>query len=381
MQHNAAQGTIKMPPGRDTSQSSGFALLSTLWVLCILGITGACFAFSSRTETKAAGFSLRRSQAYFTARAAIHRAAAVIREHAHDPLHTATATWWTSPELYREVHCGRSRASVVRDDAPLAPAASDGAGPWYGLDDEESRLNINVATPEMLMQYPGISSALAEDIVLFIKKKKKTKSDERQKAGLTEKAPPQSKETMVTGPIRQFVELLAIPGVSRELLFGDPAAKGAGGLARELTCFSSGKVNVNTARPTALTALGLNEGQVNTILALRREGFPGFREIGEFTTVLNAHAADAPSTSGQKTTAAAPGFAKNTRTDEKPPATAKNHLPATDLLDVKSRNFRLNALVADMDGADGYLVRSRLTLDEQDMAFTMFQALDRESDT
>jgi type II secretory pathway component PulK len=349
---------------------AGFALMATLAVMTVLSVLAASFVFTSRAESKVAAFARSQSQAYYTARAGIHRAAAAVREHSRDKMNSVTADWFTSPD-YRRVAFGDQAYSLVRE--------SGGTGRAYGLDDEESRLNVNLATPEMLMRLPGMTNLTAEAVVAYVAQKKAAEEDRRALLGLPDEKEgvrEDAKDKPVTGPVRELGELLGVPGLTRELLFGDPAQEGRGGLAEALTCYSSGKVNVNTARPLTLAALGLSKRQIKAVLALRADGFPGFLETGEFTRVLAQNASDGKA-SGYEDSASDNGPAPSGLDDlsglpEETDQTAA--APPAKMLDVKSRNFRITALALDENGVARLAIRSRLSLGEDDMRFTMFSA-------
>jgi type II secretory pathway component PulK len=74
---------------------------------------------------------------------------------------------------------------------------------------------------------------------------------------------------LVQGPIRSLSELLEIEGFTEALLYEKREEEAP--LETLLTTVSSGKVNVNSASEAVLTAVGFNEGQVNSILAQREE--------------------------------------------------------------------------------------------------------------
>jgi general secretion pathway protein K len=335
-----------------------------LWVLAMLAVLSASFAFKARTEARITRLGLNRDQEVWTARAGVQRAAALIREHARDRTHAVTQAWFSDPALYRDVAFGPGRSSLVRrlPDLDLGLSARDEG---YGLDDEEGRLNVNVATPEMLMAWPGVSTVLAEAVVFFV-----VQAREREaavKAGQA-KTPDQVHpdggpgETLVDGPVRDLAELLAVPGMTRELLFGAEdggedrpdrtkgdardAPKGGeeanhAGLAGDWTCFSSGTVNVNTARPRVLAALGLDQARVDTVLAMRRPGWDGFGSVDEFLAAVGAGNMKKP--------------------------------PPAGMLDVRSRNFRIDCRAGRGDGPGHTAIQARLTLEENRLRFTAWR--------
>ncbi len=362
--------------GPGCQPEAGFVLPVVLWVLAMLAVLSASFAFKARTEARITRLGLDRDQEAWTARAGVQRAAAVIREHARDRTHAVTQAWFSDPALYRDVAFGPGSSSLVRrlPDLDLGLSARDEG---YGLDDEEGRLNVNVATPEMLMAWPGVSTVLAEAVVFYV-----VKAREREaavKAGQA-KTPDQVHpdggpgEALVDGPVRDLTELLAVPGMTRELLFGagggedgrgdagtDHAtdhsagqAKGGAqdgpkggedangpGLAGDWTCFSSGTVNVNTARPRVLAALGLDQARVDTVLAMRRPGWDGFGSVDEFLAAVGAGNMKKP--------------------------------PLAGMLDVRSRNFRIDCRAGRGDGPGRTAIQARLTLEENRLRFTAWR--------
>lgn len=322
--------------GPGSLPEAGFVLPVVLWVLAMLAVLSASFAFKARTEARITRLGLDRDQEAWTARAGVMRAAAVIREHARDRTQAVTQAWFSDPGLYRDAAFGPGTYRLVRrlPDLDLGLTARDEG---FGLDDEEGRLNVNAATPEMLMAWPGVSTVLAEAVVFFVvKAKEREAADQAGQAKAPDQAHPDGGPggKLVDGPIRDLAELLAVPGMTRELLFGGEAGNGAG-LAGDWTCFSSGKVNVNTARPRVLAALGLDQARVDTVLAMRRQGWDGFASVDEFLAAVGAG-------------------------DMKKP-------PRAGMLDVRSRNFRIDCR------AGRTAIQARLTLDEERMRFTAWR--------
>ena len=253
-----ANRSPRLNPSASSAQR-GFVLIVTLWMMVILGVMLTNLGYQVRVEAAVQRRALDVSQLRWAARGLIHQASAQVRAHVNDEFHSPTADWWSDETLYKDQPFGPVRVSLLQDNHPEQPL--------YGLQDQESRLNINKARPEHLMGL-GFSSVVAEAIVLF----RLELEDELQSTADTndtKQSEDDSEQPLVQGPIRSLRELLAVEGVSEELLFA--ARDGEPPLAHFLTPLSSGKVNINSASATVLTALGLDEAQLESVLEQRQE--------------------------------------------------------------------------------------------------------------
>lgn len=97
----------------------------------------------------------------------------------------------------------------------------------YRLNDEESKINLNHASLEIIQRLPGINPELAQNIL---------NSDLK--------------------PFYLKEEVLLIEGMTPEIFAG---------CKDTLTVYSNGKVNINTAGEDALRALGFDENLINVI--------------------------------------------------------------------------------------------------------------------
>lgn len=131
----------------------------------------------------------------------------------------------------------------------------------YTIIDEESRVNINTAPFEVIARLPGLNTELAKGIV---------NSSFR--------------------PFRLKEEVLFIDGIDEKTFDG---------LKDFITVYSHGKVNINTASPAALKALGLDDELVEIIRGLRAgkdnkeatEDDGVFENTGEIVNKLQGSAA------------------------------------------------------------------------------------------
>ncbi len=240
--------------------------------MSVLAVLAGSFSFLVRTEMKISSFRKASQHDYYAARAGLHRTAGIIRSHWDEPANGLASGWWQDETLYRNIPYEDSAYSIFNTSAALSSRPQQGGGDllFYGLDDEESRLNINVATPEMLMMFDGITSVLAEEILIF-----RVKQQARQSAG-----PDRDTAEIICGPVHHIDELLQIKGMTRQILYGD--GKQTGVLAENLTCCSSGRINVNTVKPAVLTALGFSDQEIHIILQYRKMSLDNILSIGQF---------------------------------------------------------------------------------------------------
>jgi type II secretory pathway component PulK len=140
----------------------------------------------------------------------------------------------------------------------------------YRLTDESGRLNLNRATRETLerlLQEAGVEKTARDVIIDSIQDWRDANEAHRLNGAESDyylglPVPYRSRNADFTS----VDELLQVKGVTRELLYGRPEAPG---LAEYLTVFGTGTVNVNTASPVVLRALGYAPAEVETLVGRR----------------------------------------------------------------------------------------------------------------
>ena len=155
-----------------------------------------------------------------------------------------------------------------------------------GLVDAEAYLNINTATPEQLMAFPGLSNVIAEAIVSH--RESLVESGEFG-VGLQDHA--EGAESgdaaalpYVGAPFRSVRDLLQVEGVTEEILY-EPIAELDAALVEFLTCCSNGRINLNTAPHRVLMGAGFSEEEANVLVA-ERDGGTHFEDLSIFGTVI-----------------------------------------------------------------------------------------------
>ena len=273
------------------------ALMVVLWILTFLGVVFTAFTFSMRTELAAAGNFKEEAEAHYLAEAGIHRAAAEIinADRNVDPdssLYDALGEHWhTNPAAYENVALGRGRY-------------------WVTVTDEESKIQLNTASDRvlwLLFSNSGVKGgARLRVIVDSIMDWRDPDKLHRLNGAeddyyLSLRVPYKAKN----GNFETIDELLLVKGMTPEILYGnvaDPERRaaleaqlpwerqlGPGellGVARHLSVFGTGQVNVNTAGPEVLRALGLRTSEIVAVLERRKE--KPFSNTGEFINLLTS---------------------------------------------------------------------------------------------
>jgi len=99
-----------------------------------------------------------RIQAHYLALAGIEKAKALLYQNARERSRTGQShrgDLYNAPEQFRDVSLGRGRFLVFRRGRE-----DEGAEILYGVSDEESRLNVNVAPLEELLKIEGMMPTL-----------------------------------------------------------------------------------------------------------------------------------------------------------------------------------------------------------------------------
>jgi len=193
----------------------GSVLVGVLWCLALLSVVVIGVLHTARMDLLVVKNYGDRIQAHYLAVAGIEKAKALIyqdsRERSRSGRHHGGALY-NAPDQFREVTFGRGQFSVFRRGRQ-----DEGGGLIYGISDEESRLNLNVASAEELSQL----YLMTPDIVAAIQDWRD--EDNTVTAGGAEweyYASLQPPYQPRNGPLQTVRELLMVRGVSRELLFG-----------------------------------------------------------------------------------------------------------------------------------------------------------------
>jgi general secretion pathway protein K len=248
-------------PGSPAREQEGFALLAVLLVLALLGVVGAEFAFSMRLEA-----SMVRS--YKEGVLATHLAEAGVEQAIREVLSDWTLVGYPDDgplTFYPD----------PADPLPRLPRADValGSGQFsYRITDEEGRLDVNSATPErldQLLRVLGLERRERETIVDSIQDWKDANEDHRANGAESEDTylklpvPYRSRNAALT----DLAELLQVHGVTPAIYYGhDDAAA----LRDSVTVNGSAQVNINTAAPIVLRALGLSDAEVSDVVQARQ---------------------------------------------------------------------------------------------------------------
>ena len=243
----------------------GFALLSVMLVLALLGVVVTEFAVSTRLES-----SMIRS--YRDGVLATHLAEAAVQQALREILGPGTVVALDddgSLSFYRTAD-----ASIVPIKMSRLPRqrVALGSGEFsYRISDEESRVNVNAAPPDRLdrlLTALGLDKQTRDIVNDSLQDWKDTDDLHRVNGAESEdyylKQPVPYRAR--NGALQDAAELLQVRGVTREIYRG---IQGRTALADLVTVVGRSAVNMNTAPAPVLTALGLSAAEVVEVTSTR----------------------------------------------------------------------------------------------------------------
>jgi general secretion pathway protein K len=248
---------------------SGSALLAVLWLSAALAVIGFSLATTIHGETERTATALDGLRSYYLATAGIDRAAVEALWGIQNPAVRTIPEWAT--EMTYQFASGEVRVEFIPETA---------------------KLNVNRASLEDLTRLGmalGLDAARADGLAHAI---------DQARSGA--KGPPDLTQAPSFQPpgasLQEIEELLSVPGVTPELFYGTyaPRQDAAGGahLARRsglVDCLSvygrSSLVDVNTAPPEVLAAVGMNPAAIAAVLARRSAGPIVREQLGDVTAM------------------------------------------------------------------------------------------------
>lgn len=249
--------SLPLPGLRDPER--GIALIIVLVTMALLLTVVAEFSQATRLEGLTALNFLGAITAAHLAEAAYQRALAEILPDA------------LSHELDERGLLVFRRVRLLPQTVPVRTDLSLAAGRMsYRITDEESRLNLNRTTQDTLrrlLSELGVERETRDIIVDSILDWRDANEEYRLNGAET------AYYETLTPPYRSknadfdsVEELLQVRGVTREILYGQA---GSPGLAEYLTVAGLGPININTASPVVLRALGFAEAEAALLIAGR----------------------------------------------------------------------------------------------------------------
>src|SRR5271154_5895893 len=201
----------------------GSILVGVLWCMVLLSVLVIGVLHTARMDLMVVKNYGDRVQAHYLALAAVERAKALIFKDVVTRQQTAknhTGSLYNDPKDFQDVTLGRGKVQVFR-----RASQEEGGGIIYGVSDEESRLNLNDATPIQFTNLTGMTADIVGAINVW-------RSPATQNPATQNGTTPGGADSDYymslrppyvarNGPFQTVRELLMVRGLTTELLLGN----------------------------------------------------------------------------------------------------------------------------------------------------------------
>lgn len=253
----------------------GSLLIIVLWWVVILSIMAVGLYAMTRPRIELAGRIGDSAMLRSAADAALYSAIALVGQDSSPGFDSAAEEWADNPETLGTIELGAGVFAVGFFPAGWTEDTNDGE-PRYGLQDEESRININKAPLEVLVrlfertcELPTLEcEALAGAVVDWRDENDDPEESGAESVSYHEMSDPYS-------PRNAFFqlpeELLLVKGVDAAIFRR---------VEPYITVYGTGAVNVNTAPDLVLKCLGLGDAALTAVDSWRTgaDGIVGTRD-------------------------------------------------------------------------------------------------------
>jgi len=190
----------------------GTILVAVLVIIALSALTAATLMYRAQAEVTASVSGSRRHQAYAVALSGIQRTMAILKAARAD-----REIWYDHPELFKgQLVC------------------SDGVNNWYftayaynpadpktlrnGVTDEASKINLNVATEQVLLGLPNMTQELVDCLLDYRDQDEETRPEGAEQDYYDQLPHPY---LIKNGPLGTLEELLLVKGFHATLIFGE----------------------------------------------------------------------------------------------------------------------------------------------------------------
>ncbi|MFB3895035.1 MAG: helix-hairpin-helix domain-containing protein [bacterium] len=296
---------------KDQENNQGIILVIVLWVLVILTVMALSFSHSMVVEYRISANGIDKLKTMELAKSGIERAIAEVSQDSTE-IGTLTSRWRVNTDGFQNITLGEGTYTLFYPDL-----SSSDAKQGYGLVDENSKLNLNSATKEMIMRLPNADEIMADSIIDWRSATAKASTYGAKDEYYTQLTPPYKCKN---GPFDTLEEVLLVKGITPQIFYGEdanlngildqnendgdasfPPDNGDGQLDRGwypyITIYSydvnaaldgSRRININQASSSQLrqlTQYGLSNSDISNIISYRRRNNNQFRSLGDLLNV------------------------------------------------------------------------------------------------
>ena len=248
-----------------------------LWSLCLLSTFAVILSYGVRQKATLVKRLDERAKLSLIADAGVRQAIVYLKS--LDKSYDALNDPWTGGGIYKDMAIGEGRCNIGYE---YTDARTGERLMFYGLMDEERKININKAPMQVLERFfmlaAGSGESEAKDLAACVVDWRDSDSELSIPTGSAEDAYYKGLSTpyaAANSDLQVLEEMLLIKGVDEELFSK---------IKDYVTVYGSGLVNVNTADKIVLMSLGLDEYTADNIILFRNgdDGKPGTADDGIF---------------------------------------------------------------------------------------------------
>ncbi len=259
-----------MPTSSELGSKRGSALLTVLWLTAALSAIGVAVASNVRGETERTSTAVDDTKAYYAARGAIERAA----------LHM----------LWRFYTDDSGRPLYFQPGQPRMELDFPAAQTTVEIVPATSKLDLNRIQPEDLLrlltalQVPiGDATEITSAIIDW-----RTPADPLHPSPFDAFYLSQSPSFLPRhASYQEDDELLLAKGMTPEIYYGDSLGAPHSGLRDCLSVYGNSSVDINTAQPATLLAIGINPEDVKAIVDRRAaQPYLDYRDVAQLAEAI-----------------------------------------------------------------------------------------------
>jgi type II secretory pathway component PulK len=256
----------------------GSILLLALWSLCLLSFFCVILGSTIRQKVELVRRLGERDALQAANDAGVQKAIAAVKNEINKEYQWPGDPWSNDRAQFGDVDCGSATVSLTHH---LQNSETD---TLYGLEDEESKININRAPEpvlERLFRVCGLEEAAAQNLANSIVDWRDTDEFLSVPLGSAESSYYRSLPIPYEAKNADFElidELLLVKGMDGNIFKI---------ISQYITIYGTGAVNLNTASRTVLLALGLSADTADLLIEYRngKDGLPATQDDGVFISL------------------------------------------------------------------------------------------------